>query len=62
MGELIFAIIVGVLGMLMGIKLGIAHLAEDLLHQLRLKPEEYSYINSWEYFKKCFKLFDDDNE
>lgn len=58
MGELIFTIIVGILGILIGIKLGISYLAGDLLHQLRLKPEEYSYINSWKYFKKCFKLFD----
>ena len=54
--EFIFPILVGVIGMLLGIKIGIEQLANDLYSQDRLHPDEHTYITSIEYFKDCFKL------
>lgn len=52
----LFPILVGVIGMLLGIKIGIERLANDLYSQNRLQPDEHTYITSIEYFKDCFKL------
>lgn len=54
--EFIFPIIVGIVGMLLGIKIGIERLANDLYSQDRLHPDEHTYITSIKYFKDCFKL------
>lgn len=54
--EFIFPITVGVIGMLLGIKIGIERLANDLYSQNRLHPDERTYITSMEYFIECFKL------
>lgn len=54
--EYLFPILVGVVGMLLGIKIGIERLANDLYSQDRLHPDERTYITSMEYFKDCFKL------
>ena len=54
--EYLFPIFVGVIGMLLGIKIGIERLADDLYSQNRLYPNEHTYITSMEYFKDCFKL------
>lgn len=54
--EFIFPIIVGIAGMLLGIKIGIERLANDLFDQSRISPNEHTYITSMEYYKDCFKL------
>ena len=54
--EFIFPIIVGIAGMLLGIKIGIEQLANDLIDQNRISPREHAYMTSIEYFKNCFKL------
>lgn len=54
--EYLFPILVGIVGMLLGIKIGIERLANDLYSQNRLHPDEHTYIISIEYFKDCFKL------
>lgn len=54
--EYLFPILVGVIGMLLGIKIGIERLADDLYSQDRLHPDERTYIASMEYFIDCFKL------
>lgn len=54
--EYLFPIFVGVIGMLLGIKIGIERLANDLYSQNRLHPDEHTYITSMKYFKDCFKL------
>lgn len=60
MGELIICILVGIVGVFFGIKVGFEHLASNLYEQNRISLKEYNYINSWEYFKKCFKLYDNE--
>lgn len=60
MYEIIFPIIVGIVGMMLGIKTGFEYLARDLYEQMRLKPEEYKYITSGEYFWKSFRIFNND--
>ena len=52
--DFIFPIIVGIAGMLLGIKIGIEQLANDLIDQNRISPREHAYITSIEYFKKLF--------
>lgn len=54
--EYLFPIFIGVVGMLLGIKIGIERLANDLYSQDRLHPNERTYITSMEYFIDCFKL------
>lgn len=54
--EYLFPILVGVIGMLLGIKIGIEQLANNLYSQDRLHPDEHTYITSMEYFIECFKL------
>lgn len=54
--EFIFPIIVGIVGMLLGIKIGIERLADDLRDHSRISPNEHSYMTSMEYYKDCFKL------
>ena len=54
--EYLFPILVGIVGMLLGIKIGIERLADDLYSQDRLHPDEHTNITSIEYFKDCFKL------
>lgn len=54
--EYLFSILVGIIGMLLGIKIGIERLANDLYSQDRLHPDEHTYLTSIEYFKDCFKL------
>ena len=54
--EYLFPIFVGVIGMLLGNKIRIERLADDLYSQDRLHPDEHTYITSIEYFKDCFKL------
>ena len=54
--EYLFPILVGIVGMLLGIKIGIERLADDLYSQDRLHPDEHTYITSIGYFKDCFKL------
>ena len=60
MFELISLVLIGIIGMMLGIKAGIEYLARDLQEQGRLSPEECKYIISNEYFWKSFRLFDDD--
>lgn len=62
MGELIIHILIGVIGVFLGIKVGFEYLSSDLYEQNRIGPNEYDYINSWKYFRKCFKFFDVDSE
>lgn len=52
--DFIFPIIVGIVGMLLGIKIGIEQLANDLIDQNRISPREHTYITSIEYLKKLF--------
>ena len=54
--EYLFPILIGVIGMLLGIKIGIERLANDLIEQNRISPNEHAYMTSIEYFKECFKL------
>lgn len=54
--ECLFIILMGVVGALLGIKIGIERLANDLYSQDRLHSDEHTYITSIEYFKDCFKL------
>ena len=54
--EYLFPFIVGVIGMLLGIKIGIERLANDLYSQYRLHPDERTYLTSMKYFIECFKL------
>lgn len=42
----IIPIIVGVIGMLLGVKIGIERLAKDLLDQNRINLNEHAYITS----------------
>jgi hypothetical protein len=54
--EFICPIIAGIVGILLGIKIGIERLANDLMDQSRISPNEHTYMTSIEYFKNCFKL------
>ena len=54
--DIILHLIVGIVGMLLGIKIGIERLADDLRDQSRISPNEHSYMTSMEYYKDCFKL------
>lgn len=60
--EIIFPVIVGVVGMMLGIKIGFEDLARDLYHQYRIKPEEFEYIASGEYFWKRLNPFSNDRQ
>lgn len=60
--EIIFPVIIGIIGMLFGIKLGFQCLAQDLFEQMKLRPEEYKYITSSKYFWKCFNPFNNDRQ
>ena len=54
--EFLFHLLVGVVGIFLGIKIGIERLANDLYSQERLHPNEHIYITSVKYFIECFKL------
>lgn len=58
--EFVFPIFIGVVGMMLGVKIGFEYLANDFYTQGRIKPEERSYIASMEYFWKSFNIFGDD--
>ena len=60
MSELISLVLIGIIGMMLGIKAGIEYLARDLQEQGRISTEECNYITSGRYFWESFRLFDDD--
>ena len=54
--DIILHLIVGIVGMLLGVKAGIEKLSYDLYDQNRISIEEHTYITSIKYLIECFKL------
>lgn len=58
--EYLFPILIGTIGMLIGIKIGIKYVVNELYTQSRVNSEEREYLTSLEYFWKSFNIFGDD--
>lgn len=54
--DIILHLIVGIVGMLLGVKAGIEKLSYDLYDKNRISIEEHTYITSIKYLLECFKL------
>ena len=57
---ILMQVVIGVIGILLGLKIGFEYLAIDLHKSNRLTKEEVKHITSNKYFWRIFKFFDND--
>lgn len=55
MGQTITSIFLGLLILVLGIKIGISFLSDDLLYKNKISTHEHKYFQSWRYIKKLLQ-------
>ena len=55
MGQTITSIFLGLLIFVLGVKVGVSFLSDDLLYKNKIRIHEHKYFQSWRYIKKLLQ-------